>query len=221
MRKRMFGGLDDVAAADIAFDQKEPRLVWRGATTGLAHPTPGLADASPRFNVPLALRRAQNRAFDLGFSEITLPVRDDAAVARRVRPHLKPRLPIAEQLRARYLLCLEGNDTASGLRWMLASNSTVVMPRPTVTGFACEGLLEPMTHYVPVRPDLSDLNSVFDWCLGNDDACRRIADNGRRFMAAFGDPGADEELSLRLVAEYFARVGLRAAPGAELPSGVL
>lgn len=43
---------------------------------------------------------------------------------------LKPSLSIRQQLGYRYLVSVEGNDVASGLKWMLASNSTVLMPPP-------------------------------------------------------------------------------------------
>ena len=44
--------------------------------------------------------------------------------------YLKPATYYKEQLKCRYLLAVEGNDVASGLKWMLASNSVVLMAPP-------------------------------------------------------------------------------------------
>lgn len=46
---------------------------------------------------------------------------------------------------------------ATGLKWMLASNSVVFMPPPRFESWAMESLLKPWAHYVPIRRDTRDL----------------------------------------------------------------
>ena len=41
--------------------------------------------------------------------------------------------------------------------------------------------LRPWQHYVPIRNDLADLEERIEWCLGNDESAREIAENGRKF----------------------------------------
>ena len=41
-----------------------------------------------------------------------------------------------DQLKYKYILMLEGNDVATGLKWQLISNSVVFMARPTCVSFA-------------------------------------------------------------------------------------
>lgn len=41
--------------------------------------------------------------------------------------------------------------------------------------------LVPWTHFVPVQADMSDLAEKIGWCRDNDEACRTIATNARRF----------------------------------------
>jgi Glycosyl transferase family 90 len=46
------------------------------------------------------------------------------------------------------------------------------------------GDIEPWTHYVPVKADLSDLHDIVDWCRANPTECRRIAARGQAFAMA-------------------------------------
>ena len=41
-------------------------------------------------------------------------------------------IKLRSELIPRYALSLEGNDVATNLKWLLASNSVVVMPSPTM-----------------------------------------------------------------------------------------
>ncbi len=44
--------------------------------------------------------------------------------------------------------------------------------------------LQPWTHYVPVKADLSDLHEQIDWCRTNAEECRRIAAMGQAFATS-------------------------------------
>lgn len=57
------------------------------------------------------------------------------------------RKTLAELLRYKGAIMLEGNDVASGLKWALLSNSVVLMPPPTFTSFVLEELFVPWMHY--------------------------------------------------------------------------
>jgi hypothetical protein len=46
--------------------------------------------------------------------------------------------------------------------------------------------LEPWTHYVPVKPDLSDLRERVDWARRDEDAARTVAARGAAWALAFG-----------------------------------
>ena len=205
-QRRHWGDLPGIAALDIPFRKKDDRLVWRGATTGIFKPWyPGMPYASRFFVASVK----DDPAFDIGFSEIVdiRPETSDLPV-ETLRAKLRPPLTIARQLQSKFLLSLEGNDVASGLKWMLYSNSTVLMPRPTCETWACEGELIPYEHYVPVKDDLSDLREVHDWCLANLDACEEIAQNGKRFIARFLDRENEDRLCRRIVSTYLDKVHL-------------
>jgi hypothetical protein len=204
-RQRHWGDVRAIAEQDIDFRDKADRLVWRGGTTGVFRKFNADTRYSSRFHV--ATIDCDNRHTDIGYSEIVQLTEDLTDIPlETIRARVLPPLSIGEQLRSKFLLSLEGNDVATGLKWMLASNSVVVMPHPTCETWACEGDLVPFEHYIPVRDDLADIDEVCDWCLSHPGDCEEIAMNGKRFIAKFLDDARERELCRAVVAEYAARV---------------
>ena len=58
------------------------------------------------------------------------------------------RLTIDQQLDYKFILCLEGNDVASNLKWVMSSQSIAVMPEPKFETWFMEGLLVADVHYI-------------------------------------------------------------------------
>lgn len=217
---RHFGMIGMVDSADVPFRDKARRLVWRGATTGVFRITPLEPRLGVRAAIPAVMARVSDPAIDIGYSLNNLRQERCGVPLGGIDACIRPALTPEQQLSARYLLSLEGNDTASGLKWMLYSNSVVIMPHPTVETWACEPQLKPMVHYVPVRPDLSDLEDVFAWCLCNDAACERIAHNGRAFVEGLRDPKTTRQIAIAIIRHYAAKVTL-VAEGADITAGFL
>ncbi len=181
LRARPIPALQGQASVAPRRGRSRPRRPCAGAAAkhfarGESHP----AYSGRAYVAGLAV---DNPDIDVAFDRLVqlTPSTSDIDLAL-VRTRVRGRIPIAEQLKAKYLLSLEGNDVASGLKWMLASQSVVVMPAPTCESWACEGLLEPYVHYVPVRHDLADLEAVYDRCRANDDRCRAISENASAFI---------------------------------------
>ena len=86
---------------------------------------------------------------------------------------------------------MEGNDVSSGLKWMLLSNSVVIMSNPKYMSWALEVHLLPYVHYIPVLEDLSDLRQKIEWARGNDLQCQRIAKQATQFMHPFLEYAGD------------------------------
>lgn len=89
--------------------------------------------------------------------------------------YVREKAKIAEMVRYKYLLSIEGNDVATGLKWMLYSNSVVLMAPPTKASWAMEDLLLPFVHYIPLAPDLSNLLDMVEWAEEHSAACKEIA----------------------------------------------
>jgi hypothetical protein len=94
----------------------------------------------------------------------------------------------------KYLLCIEGNDVATSLKWMLMSKSVVIMAPPKIESWLMEGLLKPFVHYVPLLDDYSNLDQMLEWCKNNDRKCFEIVQNANQWMSQFLDK--DTELLL-------------------------
>ncbi|KAL7562938.1 hypothetical protein ACA910_019485 [Epithemia clementina (nom. ined.)] len=87
-------------------------------------------------------------------------------------------LTLSELLSYKMILVLDGNDLPSGIKWALLSRSVVLMPRLSYTSYGMEELLQPFVHYVPIHPDLSNVETMVQWVLDHDDEAQRIAHQG-------------------------------------------
>ena len=89
---------------------------------------------------------------------------------------------MADQLKYKYILNLEGNDIATGLKWQLASNSVVFMAKPTTVSFLMEDLLVPFVHYIPVNDDFSNIIEMVHWARKHDRKCKWIAEQATLYI---------------------------------------
>ena len=107
-------------------------------------------------------------------------------------------------MRYKAILLLEGNDVASGLKWALLSQSVVLMPKPRHTSWCMEELLQPWIHYVPLKDDLSDVETQMQWILHHSDEAWQISQRGTLWMEdmIFHPDAAREE---RLIKEELVR----------------
>ena len=95
---------------------------------------------------------------------------------RHLESHgVRPKTDITEMSKYKYLLSVEGNDVASGLKWMLYSNSVVLMSPPTKATWAMEDLLLPFVHYLPLKHDYSNLLEMLEWAEQHQEACQEIS----------------------------------------------
>ena len=125
------------------------------------------------------------------------------------------RMSVREQLQYKYLISLEGNDVSSSLKWMLLSNSCVFMPLPTKETWLMEGLLRPYVHFVPLTFDQETrkwyLETQMVFCRENEQKCRQIAQNGKRWMLRHRFLDKDnEELLHREILDIYCRNMLNA-----------
>ena len=111
-----------------------------------------------------------------------------------------------DMLKYKFHLSLEGNDVASNLKWIMYSNSVVLMPVPKCESWFMEGCLEPYVHYVPLRDDLGDIIDKFNWCIQNDSKCKQISINATNYVKEFLNPNVENEISKHLILEYLNNV---------------
>jgi hypothetical protein len=120
---------------------------------------------------------------------------------------LKEILTIEEQLDYKFILCLEGNDVASNLKWVMSSGSLAVMPLPKYETWFMEGTLIPDYHYVLIKDDYSDLQERLEYYMSHDDEALQIIKNAHTCIEQFKLKRREELISLLVLEKYFFRTG--------------
>ena len=168
----------------VPWSRKKPVAVWRGRSNGQA----------PRI--------AASRLFG------THPDHDIGQIdAHPDLPAPKGFLSIPEQLQYRYILSLEGNDVATNLKWIMASNSVALAPRLEFETWYMEGRLEPGRHFVVIRADLGDLEDRVAWCEENPSEVQDIIAEAQRWTRQFRDRRRENLVAALVVQKYAEATG--------------
>lgn len=204
---RHYAPLNKVAAVDIPWKQKKDVAIWRGDLSGTTadgkfhyheefqNKTLETCLLFPRCR--LVYKNQDTPGADIGFATIN---HDEFKIVNGVNMK-RSKKEMAEQLKYKMLISIEGNDVASGLKWNLLSNSVVLMPPPEKTIFSMEMLLEPWVHYVPL--DVDHVEDAIRWVREHDEEAQRIAQRSTNFLHDFHlheDAKADNEAVLTQIA---------------------
>ena len=114
-----------------------------------------------------------------------------------------PRLSIDQQLDYKFILCLEGNDVASNLKWVMSSQSIAVMPKPKYETWFMEGLLVADVHYIVIKDDYSDLEQRLNYYINNQDKALQIIENANAYVQQFKIQENETLISLLTLKKYF------------------
>ena len=185
--------LSDVKNTDIPFNKKNNKLIWRGAANGfLYHPT-----RPSRLTLCKKYTNHPNSMIDIGFINDC----EDLKV--------KNIISIEDQLKSKFLISVEGGDVATNLKWILYSNSTPLMAKPTMASWLMEDKLIEWFHYVPLENDFSDLEEKYNWCLNNIDKCEEIAKNGKLYIEQFLDEEREAKITNLVLRKYVDHVKIK------------
>jgi hypothetical protein len=195
----LWGGYDKVFAAEPAWETKQQKLIWRGATTG-GRFRPDTWHTFPRSKLVLFSLDHP----DLVDARFTGIAHADPGVAEilKERGMMAGRMGMAEQLRYRYQIDVDGNScTNSHFYWVLRSNSTALKVDSNKFQWYHRAL-EPWVHYVPVADDYSDLAESIEWLRADDAAAREIAQAGTQFALTYLDPETALSYLYAVLTEY-------------------
>lgn len=117
--------------------------------------------------------------------------------------YLKPKMPIGEHLKYKFILCIEGHDVASNLKWVMSSNSLPVMPKPKFETWFMESTLVPDYHYVCISDDYSDLEERLRYYISHPDEACAIIEHNHEFVNQFRDTKRETVISLCVLQRYF------------------
>ena len=180
---RHWGGLDNVKKYDIPFDKKNNKIIWRGASTG-----------NKRVKFVEKYQNHQNKNIDIKFSNLCQNVINNNYILNK--------LTTQEQLQSKFIISIEGNDVATNLKWILYSNSVVIMPKPTVCSWIMEDKLISGTHYIEIKNDYSDLEEKYIWCLNNLEECKKIAEAGKNYIEQFLNQENEKKITNKIIEIY-------------------
>lgn len=122
----------------------------------------------------------------------------------RIQPEwLVERITEYDHLDYKFIICLEGNDVATNLKWVMSSNSLAVMPRPTYETWFMEGRLLPNVHYVEIKEDFSDLEERLQYYIDHPDEAEVILRNAHAWVDQFRDRRREKLISLLVLDKYF------------------
>lgn len=119
------------------------------------------------------------------------------------QPWEKGFMSIEEQLQYKFLLCIEGNDVATNLKWAMSANSLVIMSKPKYETWFMEGRLQAGIHYVEVKEDYSDLIDKMDYYLEHEQEALDIIAHAHQWVEQFKDRKRERLISLMVADKYF------------------
>lgn len=119
----------------------------------------------------------------------------------------KPRMTIREHLNYKFVLCLEGHDVATNLKWVMSSNSIAVMPEPKYETWFMEGRLIPDFHYIRIKDDYSDLVERLNYFIANPGKAENIISNAHDYISQFKNRKVEDLISIMVLRKYFKMTG--------------
>lgn len=108
-----------------------------------------------------------------------------------------------QHLKYRYIMCLEGNDVATNLKWVMSSNSIAIMPKPTVESWFMEGLLIPDYHYICIADDYHDLEDKIRFYEAHPEEAKNIVEHAHQWCSRFASQTIEDLVALRTFEKYF------------------
>lgn len=168
--------------SDIPFFEKEAKVIFRGK-------------AHQKHRTDFFEKYFDNPLFDLGDTS-NKPIHKN-------QNWLKGKLTLTEQLKNKFVLCIEGNDTCTSLKWVMSSNSIAVMPRPKYETWFMEGTLIPNVHYIEIAPDYSDAVEKIKYYIEHEDEALAIIENAHKFVDQFKDKNREKLIGWLVANKYF------------------
>ena len=115
----------------------------------------------------------------------------------------KRQVSLDHHLKHKFILCIEGNDVASNLKWVMSSNSVAVMPKPKFESWFMENMLIPDYHYIQIKDDYSDLEEKLKFYIKNTEKLQQISINANNYVNQFRDYNDEKLISLLVMEKFF------------------
>lgn len=193
---RDWAPLIELPAWDRPWEKKRSRAVWRGPGGGECTllTTPGsrglLIEKWGKF---------EGDQIDVGYDYIAgCPTHES-----------KGRFTPARLLENRFIVVLDDVGPTGDLNFVLASRSLpLIVEKRTWETWLLESRLEAWVHYVPIKPNFSDLLEKTKFMTENPDKAEHIANMGREYMKQFSHEITENRMQAAVLEAYLSRVGV-------------
>lgn len=181
-------GFDDM----IPFSLKQFGVVFRGSCSSPLYSKD--IDVNPPIKktsrYEIVLRNRDYPWADLGLTKLNLYENDPNYDKEYSNLQMLDRgnLTREEQMRYKFVLCIEGADISTSFGWVLASHCVAIHPYPFLFEVWYFQDLQPWVHFIPIAWDGSDLPDIMEWCRLHPQECENIARNSREYMHKMCDP---------------------------------
>ncbi|MGF6186784.1 hypothetical protein QF003_002666 [Leclercia adecarboxylata] len=184
------GHISQKVADEIRFQDKYPKVYWRGALSGSRYITPFLRQGPYSLNSIESLElntRFFSRIKSVFFSRQNNDFTDfklSCNHSKNLIPEIESNglwgTPVTpdEMVKYKYLWCPNGNDVSSNLYWILSTNS-VAFKENCQHECVADYFIKPWIHYIPITSGLEDLHEKYIWCERNPSKCLEIIDNAK------------------------------------------
>jgi len=151
------------------WESRKAVAFWRGSTTG--------GFPSARSNVVKKLMR--NALCDVKFRKSSTTREKD----RIPLSHFAPDCEFNDHFNYKFLFIIDGYSIASNHQWIFLSGAVPIMVTHPDNHYWFQKYLKPMENYVPIKYDLSDLESKIKWLVDNDDQAKIIMENAKKLAS--------------------------------------
>lgn len=130
----------------------------------------------------------------------------DLGAINKDTPHpnwLKKKISIEDHLKYKFIMCVEGVDVATNLKWVMSSNSIAVMSKPKIESWFMENKLIPDKHYIEIKDDYSNLEERLQYFIANPEKCHKIIQNANGYVSQFKNKKREDIISLLVLEKYF------------------
>ena len=165
----------------IPFREKKDMIVFRNIVSG-----------QPHRELFVALYH-DNPMCDVGQSNVN----------KEHPEYMRPYMGIRDQLKYKFIACIEGYDVASNLKWVMSSRSLAVMPKPKIESWFMEGTLIGGYHYVEIKPDYSDLIDKMRYYISHPDEAEAITRHANEYTARFRNTRLERRIQYVVADRYF------------------
>jgi hypothetical protein len=186
---------------DIPFSSKKSMVFWRGNATGYGFGNNIPYRSVSRETLVKTYAHSPFPFLDIGLSFPKNFLKDSES-SENLKYYSKSNVSLEDQLQYKYILSVEGNDVATNLKWIMASNSLVMAPIPQIESWFLESRLIPYVHFLPLKDDFSDLVGKYDWAERHPQECEKMVMNAKTYVKPFLDQEKELEVQKQVMMYY-------------------